>query len=382
MGVFRIQDREFSAPLDPRDGNGFMVKSVPRPYGVEFPEGTTPGETVASLVATAPHPLLMVDQRVAALHLDRIAALAAIPRFAMDAREEEKELSSVLRVIDFLEQNRATKTSMLFVVGGGIVQDVAAFAACMYKRGMPWTFLPSTLLAQGDSGIGSKAALNHARTKNLLGLFSAPRRVVMHPGFLATLPESELLSGLGEVFRLHVTGGAEFVASFERELPGARARSEHALRRLLVGALAVKRAVIEVDEYEIDLRRSLNYGHSFGHALEALVDYRVPHGVAVTIGMLVENEIALRRGILARDERDRLIRLAAPLVSPASRTELAAVKLDGILELLRRDKKTQGNALKLVVPERIGSIRFIDLELDPPTTTLLGECVRAVVDAL
>lgn len=382
MGVFRIQERAFSAPLDPRDGNGFVVKSVPRAYRVEFPEGTASGETVASLVADARHPLLMADRRVAALHLDRIPALAAIPRFAMDAREEEKELSTVLRVIDFLEQNRATKTSMLFVVGGGIVQDVAAFAACMYKRGMPWTFLPSTLLAQGDSGIGSKAALNHARTKNLLGLFSAPRRVVMHPGFLATLPEGELLSGLGEIFRLHVTGGAEFVASFERDFPGARAGSEHALRRLLVGALSVKRAVIEVDEYEVDLRRSLNYGHSFGHALEALVDYRVPHGVAVTIGMLVENEIALRRKILARDERDRLIRLAAPLVSPASRSELSAVKLDGILELLRRDKKTQGNALKLVVPERIGSIRFIDLELDPPTLSLLGECVRAVVDAL
>lgn len=382
MAVFRIQGREFSAPLNPCEGNGFSVASTPRPYRVEFPEGSTPGESVASSVSAARHPLLMVDRRVASLHLDRVAALEGVPRFAMDAREENKEISTVLQVIDFLVQNRATRTSMLFVVGGGIVQDVAAFTAYMYKRGMPWTFLPSTLLAQGDSGIGSKAALNHARTKNLLGLFSAPRCVVMHLGFLKSLTEAELLSGLGEIYRLHVTGGEEFVASFEREYPAMREGSEPALRKLLVGALSVKRAVIEVDEYEVDLRRSLNYGHSFGHALEALVDYRVPHGVAVTIGTLVENEIALRRGILSRDARDRLIRLAAPLISPAFRAELAAVGLEPILDLLRRDKKAEGNTLKLVVPEGIGRIRFIDLELDAPALSLLGDSVRAVLDAL
>src|SRR5204862_247365 len=127
-------------------------------------------------------------------------------------------------------------------------------------------------------------------------------------------------------------------------LPAARDGSGAALRRLVAGALSVKRAVIEVDEFEVDLRRSLNYGHSFGHALEALVDYRVPHGVAVTLGMLVENEIAARKGILAAQDRDRLARAAAPLVPSACRDELAAAGLDGLLELLRKDKKTEGNA--------------------------------------
>ena len=112
------------------------------------------------------------------------------------------------------------------------------------------------------------------------------------------------------------------------------------------------------------------------------VDYRVPHGVAVTIGMLVKNEVALRKGILAMDQRDRLIRLAAPRVLPASRARLASAGLEGILDLLRRDKKADGSALKLVVPEAIGRIRIIDLELGTTTVSLLGDCVCAVVDAL
>jgi 3-dehydroquinate synthase len=381
VATFRIQDRDFSAPLDPREGDGFVVRSVPRAYRVDFPRGATPGETVAAVAAAAKHPLLLADSRVDAIHLRGIDRLRAVPHFAFEAREENKEMATVMKAVDFLERQHATRASMLIVVGGGIVQDVAAFAACMYKRGMPWTFVPTTLLAQGDSGIGSKSALNHAGTKNLLGLFSAPRRVVMDPGFLKSLDPMEQLSGLGEIFRLHITGGPDFLSAFEREFAAACDGSEPALGRLIAGALSVKRAVIEVDEFEVDLRRSLNYGHSFGHALEALVDYRVPHGVAVTIGMLVENELAVHRGILGRHDKDRMARAAGRLVPPACREELANVSLDHLLDLLRRDKKTEGNALKLVVPESIGRIRFIDLELDQATLSLIRGCVNAVVDA-
>lgn len=355
---------------------------MPRPYRVEFPEGQKPAEAIASYMSRTRHPILMTDRRVASLHLQANGSLAGVPRFEMDAREEEKEIGTVLRLVDFLDRNRATRASMLYVVGGGIVQDVAAFAACMFKRGVPWTFLPTTLLAQGDSGIGSKAALNHAGTKNLLGLFSAPRCVVMDVGFLETLPQSDRLSGLGEIFRLHVTGGREFLGAFERNLPEGLRGSSSALSTLIAGALSVKRAVIEVDEYELDLRRALNYGHSFGHALEALVEYRVPHGTAVTIGMLVENEIALRKGILNERDRGILFQLAKDLIPSDSRSALATVRLDGILDLLRRDKKTEGNALKLVVPENIGTTRFVDLELNPQSLTVVEECVRAVIDAL
>lgn len=382
MGSFRIQNQSFRAPLDPRENGSFVTRSVPRPYSVEFPETSRPSESVAKLVADSRHPLLLVDRRVAEIHLHAERSLASLPRFAVEATEETKTIQTVLEIIEFLEANRTTKASMLVVVGGGIVQDLGAFAAYLYKRGIPWTFLPTTLLAQGDSGMGGKTALNHKKTKNLLALFSAPRRVIIDTAFLDTLGEDDVLSGMGEVFRLHVTGGEEFLASFEKECPRFRQGSKEALRKLIVGALSVKRAVIEGDEFEVDLRRSLNYGHSFGHALEALVDFRVPHGIAVTIGMLVENEVALRRGLLSKPERDRMMRAGKSLVPAASRKELASVKLDGILDLLRRDKKTEGSALKLVVLESIGQIRFVDLELDAASVQFLRKCVRAVVDEL
>ncbi|TAK87949.1 MAG: 3-dehydroquinate synthase [Betaproteobacteria bacterium] len=382
MGSFRIQNQSFSAPLDPRENGGFVTRSVPRPYVVEFPQSTRPSESVAKLIGACRHPLLLVDGRVAQLHLDAEPSLASVPRFTIEANEESKNIQTVLKIIDFLETNRATRTSMLAVVGGGIVQDLGAFAGYLFKRGIPWTFVPTTLLAQGDSGMGGKTALNHKKTKNLLALFSAPRRVIIDTGFLDTLGDNDMLSGMGEVFRLHVTGGVDFLTAFEQEFPRFKEGSKDALLRLIIGALSVKRAVIERDEFEVDLRRSLNYGHSFGHALEALVDFRIPHGIAVTIGMLVENEVALRRGLLSKSERDRMLRAGRALVPAASRNELASVKLDGILELLRRDKKTEGSALKLVVVESIGQIRFIDLELDTPTVGLLHDSVAAVVHAL
>lgn len=382
VGSFRIQEHAFHAPSDPREDGAFWVRSVPRPYRVEFPEGNSPGILVADLAQAARHPLLLVDRKVAQIHLDGHPQLGALPRFVVDANERAKSIVTVLEIVEFLEANRATRTTALFVVGGGIVQDLGAFAAYLYKRGLPWTFVATTLLAQGDSGIGGKTALNHKNTKNLLALFSAPRKVVIDLGFIDTLGEDDVLSGMGEIYRLHVTGGEEFLAGFEEQFPRFRAGSRDALRRLIVGALSVKRAVVEEDEFELDLRRSLNYGHSFGHALEALVDFRIPHGIAVTIGMLVENEVSVRRGLLSQGQRDRLLRCGSPLVPDASRRVLASVRLDEILDLLRRDKKTEGNTLKLVVPESIGQIRFIDLELDLPTVELLKGSLHAVLDAL
>lgn len=382
MATFKIQDQSFEAALDPRLGSGFEIRSSPRNYRVEFSSSDSPGEVIASLAQKARHPLMMADRRVAALHLDHAGALNGVPRLDFDALEENKNLSSVLRLIDFLDQHRVTKSSMLFVVGGGITQDVAAVAASLYKRGIPWTFVPSTLLAQGDSGIGSKSALNLGKAKNQLGLFSAPRNVVMHTGFLDSLAEADLLSGMGEIFRLHVTGGTEFLTSFERELPAARDGSLDAIRTLLLGALSVKRAVIEVDEFELDLRRSLNFGHSFGHALEALVEYRIPHGTAVTLGMLVENEIAVRRGLLSQAERARIVKSARLLVTSQARKEFAAASLTGLLDLLRRDKKADGDVLKLVVLESIGQIRFIDFELNQAAEAILADSVKAIADIL
>ena len=216
---FHIQSKRFLAEVPPDIAEGFQVASSPRPYRVDFPEGHTPTDNLAREVRAQKTPLMLVDMRIQEIYLGAAPDLAAVPTFSVEAQEEVKEISKVLEIVDFLERNGATKTSMLFVVGGGIIQDLGAFSGAMYKRGLPWTFVPTTLLAQGDSCVGGKTALNYKKTKNLLGLFSAPRRVIIDTGFLATLPRGDLLSGVGEIFRLCITGGPAFLAVFGEYLP-------------------------------------------------------------------------------------------------------------------------------------------------------------------
>lgn len=271
---------------------------------------------------------------------------------------------------------------MLFAVGGGIVQDLAAFAAYIYKRGIPWSFVPTTLLAQCDSSVGGKTAVNHKETKNLLALFSAPRRIITDTGFLSTLPQADWYSGAGEILRLCITGGEHSLQTLERLTPALFQHDATHTSDLIKTSLLIKKAVVEYDEFELDIRRSMNYGHSFGHALESLSEYRIPHGLAVAIGILVENEISLMRGVLGRDERDRLLRLGNKLISTASWNIFATLSLDGILELLKRDKKTEGSVLKLATLRQIGHLEFIDLRMDNCGENELRAAVSGVVKAV
>jgi 3-dehydroquinate synthase len=379
IAEFYIQNKKFTAEVMPNVDMGFQVISSPRPYRVDFPSGFSPAENIVREVCSHMSPLLLVDSRIQELYLSGRAELAMVPTFSVVAGEEVKEISTVLEIIDFLERNGATKISMLFVVGGGIIQDLGAFSGAMYKRGLPWTFVPTTLLAQGDSCVGGKTALNHQKTKNLLALFSAPRRVIIDTGFLATLPRGDLLSGVGEIFRLCITGGPGFLEIFAKLLPAFLAGDAKATMELISNSLSVKRAVVEFDEFELDIRRSMNYGHSFGHALEALTDFRIPHGVGVTIGILVENEIAHRRGMLPRSERDYMVALGRQIIPEECWQVFSQASLDGVLDLLRRDKKTEGAVLKLATLEKIGQMRFIDFVLDAGGEVELRAAVTAVL---
>lgn len=377
---FSIQQQAFSITLNTQTGGGFSVRSSPRPYTVGFGNGS-PRAALERLLQPHKQPLLLIDERVEELY-GLGGLVGAEFRFKVAATEDRKNIGTVLEIIEFLEARRATRASMLFVVGGGIVQDLGAFAAYLYKRGIPWTLVPTTLLSQGDSGIGGKTALNHHATKNLLGLFSAPRHVQIETGFLAHLPRPDLLSGAGEILRLCATGGPAALSLYEKDLPGFLAGDESATARLISVSLQVKTAVIEFDEFELDLRRSLNYGHSFGHALEALTEFRIPHGVGVTIGMLVENEISHQRGLLSQADRDRMIRLAAPIISAEVRAEFARAPLAGLLELLQKDKKSEGAVLKVATLVAIGEMRFIDLPLNAAGQAEVESAVRRIVAAL
>lgn len=382
MSTFKIQEQVLSAEPRPEPGLGFLVKSSPRPYQVSFYSGDGAGQRLANEITGHLAPLLLIDKNIFDLYLNNLPHLASVPTFLVSAVEENKSISTVLEVIDFLEQNKATKSSMLYVVGGGIMQDLGAFAGYIYKRGIPWTYVPTTLLGQGDSSVGGKTALNHKKTKNLLALFSAPRKIITDTGFLKTLPKDDWFSGIGEIFRLCITGGKDFLDVFARELDAFLKGDMDATSRLIATSLSAKKAIVEFDEFELDLRRSMNYGHSFGHALEALTDYKISHGVGVAIGILVENEIAFHRKILSKAERDYLLGLGSKIIPSEALNTLIEASLDGIIDLLRRDKKAEGTILKLATLEFIGQMRFIDFSLDDSGEKELRNAVASVINAV
>ncbi len=362
--IFKIQGSEFKIDVSDQLLQGFTVDSQPRPYNVEFINAKQSNLSwITEEFSAQNHPLLLVDEKIMIEQLGFLE-LRRNSFLSIRAEESNKDISKVLEICDFLQSHNANRGSMIFVIGGGILQDLGAFASSLLKRGVPWTFIPTTLLAQGDSCVGGKTAVNHRGTKNLLGLFSAPRRVVIDTGFLRTLQSDDLLSGCGEILRLCVTGGSSSLELFESELNGFFKHSEVSIRRMIACALAIKQQVVEADEFELDLRRSMNYGHSVGHAIEALSNHSIPHGIGVSLGMLVENQIAVQRGLLDPAHAQRIERLCHKLIPENIWNVFRALDFGSLLPLLASDKKAEGSLLKLATIQSIGDMIFVDLPLN------------------
>ena len=191
-------------------------------------------------------------------------------------------------------KNNVSKNNKIYAIGGGIIQDLAGYSCSVYKRGLSWTYVPTTFLGMTDSCVGGKVGINFGKAKNLAALFSAPSKVLININYLDTLSKKDLLSGLGEALRLHLTGGNYFVKQFQKDIDGALKYNKKNLINIIKHSLLIKKSVVEEDEYEFDIRRSMNFGHSYGHALEVLCNHSIPHGKAVTIGMC-RNYIVLQK---------------------------------------------------------------------------------------
>ncbi|HEX5772934.1 MAG TPA: AroB-related putative sugar phosphate phospholyase (cyclizing) [Geomobilimonas sp.] len=277
--------------------------------------------------------------------------LSCIPedeRMVFSVSEERKGLDSVMEVYDRLMDKAAKKNMTLISLGGGIVQDVTGFVASTLYRGLNWVFVPTTLLAQADSCIGSKTSLNYKRFKNLIGTFYPPTEVHIHSPFLKTLPEADFLSGLGEVVKLHLMGGKETTEALVATLPAVLERNSVALLPAIRTSLSIKLSYMEGDEFDTGRRNLLNFGHCFGHALETVSNYAIPHGQAVVIGMLFANIAAVQRGLLDPSLASHLANsLLGKSLSIPLRREYFAV--EAILEAMKKDKKRTGEGLVVVM---------------------------------
>ncbi len=261
---------------------------------------------------------------------------------------------------NFFQQNNATKQTIIIAIGGGVIQDITTFSAHVYYRGLRWVFVPTTLLSMCDSCIGAKASINFNNFKNQLGAFHSPHRVLICLPFLDTLSDTEIISGYGEILKLLLTGSAEQFALLRDAVEQGGLRNTD-LSRLIFESLNVKKKIIEEDEYERDLRRILNYGHTFGHALEAITHHGIPHGKAVAWGVDLVNYLAVERGLLDRAEYDSIhafIRkhFAHRLTQPVSAQEL--------IDTTRRDKKVADGKVNLILLRTAGELKIVPTAYD------------------
>lgn len=317
-------------------------------------------------------PFVAIDARVAELHPGVMSGIDERRLYRLPATEEEKTLAGVERLSTFLQESGASKGSSLVVIGGGIVQDIGTFAAHIYYRGIPLHYVPTTLLSMGDSCIGAKCGVNLGRYKNQLGFFRSPTKVYVWPGFLRTLPPDDIRSGLGEIVKLAVVESPEAFAALERRFERSGTSLE-AIDEAIYSSLETKRRVIEIDEYERELRKTLNYGHTFGHALEAVTEHEVPHGLAVAWGMDVANFVAMRKGLLPEREFMRIHALLAEWFSLEVAHDYDARKL---LESMRRDKKATGSSVTLILPRAIGDLRLVLTPLDEALSELVEDYIN------
>jgi 3-dehydroquinate synthase len=303
---------------------------------------------IADLVAMD-NRIFVVDENVWKAH--RAGVLAPLPFedvMTLPIAEDTKSLASVELVWDALMERSAKRNMTIVSIGGGICQDITGFAACTLYRGVGWIFLPTTLLAQADSCIGSKTSLNYRRYKNLLGTFFPPNEVHIFAPFLTTQADLDYFSGVGEVVKLHVMGGEATARALDAAMPAIRVRDVAALHDAVRNSLKVKVSYIENDEFDLGRRNLLNYGHCFGHAIETATDYAVPHGQGVVIGMMMAQEIARTRGFETDAEQ---IALLDRVFDAALLAEYVPsdVDLDRVIEAMKHDKKRTGEGLVVVL---------------------------------
>ena len=274
--------------------------------------------------------------------------------------EQNKSLENASRLYRELTDFYAERTTPILALGGGVIGDLAGFTAATYLRGVPLIQVPTTLLAQVDSSIGGKTAVNHGLLKNKIGAFHQPRLVISDITTLKTLPEGEISDGLAEAIKYGVIQDEELFGYIEENIEAIRALDDRALETIIFHSAKIKAEVVEKDERDFGLRHILNYGHTVGHAIETVSDFRVRHGEAVAIGMVAAARISTGLGILDKNELIRLKNLIARAGLP---TETTGFQPDRILQAIKHDKKMLQGKIRFVLPRSIGNV-FITDEVD------------------
>jgi len=311
--------------------------------------------------------VIITDTSIGGLYADTVSRGLVVAGFAVTLLEvppgeEQKSLATAAGLYDKLTEALAERTTPVLALGGGVVGDLAGFAAATYKRGLPLAQVPTTLLAMVDSSIGGKTAVDYGRLKNLVGVFYQPVMVAADIDTLKTLPANELTNGLAEVIKAAAAGDAGLFKFLETNIQKARELQPEVLEKIISGAVRIKTEIVTKDEREEKgPRLLLNFGHTVGHAIESVSGFGLKHGQAVAIGMMAAAKISNRMGLLAVNEVGRLEKLITAAGLPVT---MPALDMEAVMEAMRHDKKVKGDKIRFVLLKSIGNA-FLSDGVDP-----------------
>ncbi|HYF41954.1 MAG TPA: 3-dehydroquinate synthase [Ramlibacter sp.] len=343
-------------PLSPAAAS-LTIELGDRSYPILIGPGLLDSKRTWDSLPRASAALIVTNSTVAPLYGQRLAEqlqgrYGAVHTVVLPDGEDHKDWQTLNLVFDALLGKGCDRKTVLFALGGGVVGDMTGFAAACYMRGVPFVQVPTTLLAQVDSSVGGKTAINHPLGKNMIGAFYQPQLVVCDLDTLATLPDREFSAGLAEVIKYGPIADDAFLGWIEDNLDHLLARKPEAVARAVRRSCEIKAWVVGQDEREAGLRAILNFGHTFGHAIESGLGYgRWLHGEAVGCGMVMALELSVRLGLVGRDYASRVTSLIQRAGLPTVGPTLGAERY---LELMRVDKKAEGGEIRFVVIEAPG----------------------------
>ncbi len=352
----------------------FSITSSTGTYDVQVAEGS-----LERAVSAQNDTLVIADE----FFRPRLAALAREPIF-LPATEPEKSLDRMTSLIEQMRGRSATRRTTLTAIGGGVIQDIVAFAASVYMRGLEWSFVPTTVLAMVDSCIGGKSSINVGHCKNLVGTFHPPQHIYIDPALAETLPRDQFAGGLIEAVKICFCRGAE---SFEKHLSfqPSTVMATAALEQVIVNSLLAKKHFIEVDEFDRNERLLLNFGHTFGHAIEGASHYAIPHGIAVGLGIQCAITFQRQRGI--RFENAAAIpRLEQHLREMIATLDdvgeiLKAQSTPEIMKRLASDKKHTAGQFTLILPDAAGHVVLDRIDKSPASENALRSAISTAKES-
>ncbi len=350
-------------PAMPVGRRTITVNLPPRPYDIHVQPGIlhdvgmlltrlSPSQKVCILTDSTIGPHYIAPLTSGLLNAGIRPIVAVVP-----PGEEHKSLADLLPVFDQFLAQKIERGTPVIALGGGIVGDMAGFLAATILRGVPFVQVPTTLLAMVDASVGGKTGVNHAAGKNLIGAFHQPIAVMIDPNLLKTLPARELRGGLAECIKHEIIRDADGFISLEHNIQRALNLDIDFLSALIAHNVAIKAKVVEADPFERGERAHLNFGHTFGHAIEAVSHYKYSHGESVALGMTAAANLAQDLGMIDAMAQSRIARLIESAGLPTGGMKLDA---DRVVEAMGFDKKVEGGKLRLILPGKIGAATIRD----------------------